>query len=109
MASVPSPPSVLVKRTTALTAWPPLQELQKGLQCKYVAVDASQALAAIFHQLLEQAPGNVDVAVAWARILREPPLEQLEEGCEVLERAASVSRRPGEFWRIKLEIASGGR
>ncbi len=71
-----------------------------ALQCKYVAVDASQALAAIFQQLLERDPGNADVAVAWARILRAPPLEQAEEGCDVLERAASASWRLGRFLRL---------
>jgi hypothetical protein len=65
------------------------------LQCKYVAVDASVALAAIFQEVLDREPGDVGAAQAWARILRAPPLEQREEGCEVLERVASVSKRPG--------------
>ena len=78
-----------------------------------MAVEASKALAAIFHQLLEREPGNAEVALSWARILRDPPLGQVEEGCEVLERAASASGRPGvsqmRSGTTKCSEGGGGR
>ena len=72
-----------------------MQELEAALQCKYVAVEASKALAQIFNEILEQHSSEAWAALRWAKILQEPPLNRYVEACDVLEKAAVNSGQPG--------------
>ena len=76
-----------------------IQELEKALQCKYVAVEASKALAEVFHNIIEQAPYEVWAPTHWARILQHPPLNRVGEACDVLEKAAVATGQHGERCR----------
>ncbi len=80
----------------------PLQELEAALQCKYVAVEASKALAQVFHEIMEQQPSEVWAALRWAKILHEAPLKRPVEACDVLERAAVRAAQPGKFCHAKF-------
>lgn len=67
------------------------------MHCKYVAVEASKALAQIFNEIIEHHPTEIWAALRWAKILQEPPLSRPLEACDLLERAAVTSGQPSKF------------
>ena len=73
------------------------QELEAALQCKYVAVEASKALAQIFNDIIQKHPSELWASMQWASILQSQPLNRPLEACDVLEKAAISSKRHGEL------------
>ncbi|KAK9811534.1 hypothetical protein WJX72_005492 [[Myrmecia] bisecta] len=74
-----------------------LEELQKAVNCKYVAVEAVKALHKIYTLLHAESPRGALYIKAWAQVLLHPTLNRLEEACEALEQAAVevALRQPG--------------
>eukprot|EP00884_Botryococcus_braunii_P010950 jgi/Botrbrau1/19857/Bobra.0124s0090.2 len=68
-----------------------LQELEEAIGCKYVMLEALNALQAVYEALLESRPGDASTLRAWAAILLRPEVMRPEEGCDLLEQAALAS------------------
>ena len=65
------------------------QELERAIDCKYVAVDAVTALVTVYQALQQTAPkGDPRVRHSWAKVLLHPSLGRVEEACDLLEQAA---------------------
>ena len=72
-----------------------VQELERAIHCKYVAVDAVQALAQVYQQLMKMHPHDYQIPQRWAKILISAPLSRPEDGCDVLETAANSANIQG--------------
>ncbi|KAK9805000.1 hypothetical protein WJX73_010519 [Symbiochloris irregularis] len=66
-----------------------IEELEKAIDCKYVAHDAVTALVTVYSTLQQTAPkGDPRVRYSWAQVLLHPRMDRVEEACDLLEQAA---------------------
>jgi len=65
-----------------------IQELEKALRCKYVAVNALNALQQVYQLMGSEAKEKAASHQAWARILLKPELGRVVEACQLLEQVA---------------------
>ena len=78
-----------------------------AIHCKYVAVDAVQALAQVYQQLMKMHPHDYQIPQRWAKILISAPLNRPEDGCDVLETAAnSANIQGGADCSINIGVVS---